>query len=190
MHQLRNWLSVFTTVLIATTLVGCVGAGSDITQVNFSGRICDTAGKPIDHLAVQISLPAFYGLAGLDANMGKPADYGHFDQWATVITDADGRFQYDFHPVTFSEEVWLFPPLGAYPKDPPKPVVGMRTNLGGDEWFIVNASGDQTFAERFNDKSKERQILPDNGDKAVISLRSAMKTSPRGWSVSISSIRP
>jgi hypothetical protein len=177
-------------VALTGSLVGCVAPGSAVTQVRFAGQLKDESGEPLGNLPIQICLPAAYGLAGLDAAMGKPADYGHQDQWVSLTTDAEGRYWYEFQPVTYSVSYWLFPPLGPMPKDPPKPVVGLRTRLADGEWFILYAEGDSSRALRWREGTEDRTPLPNGVSKPVLTLRPATEGSPPGWTTELTALRP
>lgn len=107
-------------------LSGCAAPGSSITRAALSGRIVDAQGHAVAGQQVEVMLPAQYGLAGLDAVWGQPEDYGHQTQRVTLQTDADGKFSCIFSPTTYSISFWIFPPLGTFPRQPPRPFVAMR----------------------------------------------------------------
>jgi hypothetical protein len=122
--------------------------------------------------------------------MGKPADYGHRDQWVSLSTDGDGRFGHRFEPVTYSVTHWLFPPLGPSPRDPPKPVVGLRTRLPDGAWFIVYVEGETSRAVRFREQPVERTPLPGGAGKPTVTLRPAADGAPPGWAADVSVALP
>jgi len=80
--------------LLSLLLIGCAAPGSALTRPSVRGRLVDARGHGIQNRRIDLMLPSQYGLSGLDAVWGKPEDYGHKQQVATVQTDSDGRFSH------------------------------------------------------------------------------------------------
>ena len=184
----RHFLGIVIACLASAASAGCVAPGSSVTQVEFRGRMLDPAGEPMAHRAVKVCLPAGYGLRGLDAAWGKPADYGHRDQWAWVTTEAHASFAHRFKPVSYSVLFWLLPPLGA--GRPPKPVVGLRSRLASGEWFLVYVDGDESRAVRFREATDGRAPVPGAAAKPVVTFRKRADGSPAGWTSDVTITRP
>jgi hypothetical protein len=86
---------------------------------------------------IDLVLPRAYGLAGVDTRWGKPEDYGHHDQKATVTTDANGQFEYAFAATTYSVTFWLIPPLGPIPRKPPEPYFYLKLPVQMEEFWVL-----------------------------------------------------
>jgi hypothetical protein len=102
-----------------------------------SGRLFDQAGHPLKNQQIDVLLPNQYGLSGLDARWGKPEDYGHRDQKATLATDDTGRFEHAFMPTTYSIAFWLIPPLGPIPRKPPEPYFYLKLPSQTNEFWVL-----------------------------------------------------
>ena len=187
LHLLRQML-LTGAVLVVASGGGCAAPGSALTQVELTGELRDRDGKPLAHRPLEICLPAGYGLRGLDARWGKPADYGHRDQWVTVITDGEGRFAHTFEPVSYSMLFWLVPPLGG--GRPPKPVIGLRSRLPAGEWFIVYVMGDKTRALRWRENTEQRTPLPGLVGTPALTFRKHARAKPAGWTTHVVVTRP
>lgn len=124
-------------LLCFVTFIGCAAPGSSITRVRIQGEICDQNDKPIAAKQVKLGLSKNYGLAGMDAIMGKPENYGHKDQDLTVETDNNGVFEHTFEPTTYSTSFWMIPPLGMRPQIPPQPYFFIRFYDIENEYYCI-----------------------------------------------------
>ncbi len=78
-------------------------------------------------------LPAAYGLSVYE----NPEDFGHSDRHFSVVTDSEGSFSYSFGVVIYHIGIWLIPPIGAYPRRPPAPVLYIWRTRGPTEYYAV-----------------------------------------------------
>jgi len=138
-------------------LTGCAFPGSSLTQVEFRGRLVDEGGAPLVGEQLRLTLPAGYGLAGLDRTFGEPSDYGHRDQIAVVRTDTDGRFAHVFEPTTYSMSFFLLPPLGAIPGDPPAPAIYIRWPEHAPTMLVVQNDDDEIECWIYDPVAHERR---------------------------------
>jgi len=141
MKAIRSFFAVFA-LFLPLIFAGCGAPGSVITQPGVSGRLVDGHGHGVANKRITLMLPAQYGLAGLDAAWGKPEDYGHRQQEDTVETDSTGRFNCLFPPTTYSIVLFLLPPLGVIPSQPPKPFFGLRTASVEPDSYLIGWEGD------------------------------------------------
>jgi hypothetical protein len=188
MTTCRRCIAVLLACLAGALAGGCVAPGSAMTQVELRGQLLDESGAPMAYRPLQVCLPAAYGLRGLDAAWGEPADYGHRDQWAQLTTDAEGRFVHRFEPMTYSMMYWLLPPLGA--GKPPKPVVGLRSRLASGEWFLVYLDGNKSRAVRWREGTSERTPVPGGTTAPVVTYRKGTRDDPHGWTSDVTITRP
>jgi hypothetical protein len=79
-------------------------------------------------------------LGVLDYYFGEPDDYGHTDKIDMLSIDQNGRFEGPYRHVVYHVTVFLFPPLGAFPKEPPKPYFYLEFSNQEDELYLVGAS--------------------------------------------------
>ena len=127
-------------LLLSLLLIGCAAPGSVLTQPSVRGRLVDARGHGIPNRRLDLMLPSQYGLSGLDAVWGKPEDYGHKQRVATVRTDSDGRFSHVFPSTTYSITFFLVPPLGAVPRQPPKPFFALRTSSIEPDSYLIGSN--------------------------------------------------
>lgn len=120
--------------LIVVLLTSCAAPGSTIGRVALSGAIV-TGGSAIP-VSLEATLPKHYGLGGLDLVMNAPEDFGHKDQKVNIEVK-DGTFSFQFPPVVYHVTVWLLPPLGAFPKQPPEPAYFVRFSDTPEEVYLV-----------------------------------------------------
>lgn len=113
--------------LVSAMLVGCAAPGSSITRHSIRGSIVDSRGHGVSGQRIDVVLPASYGLGGLDTYFGQPSDYGHHDRRVTLTTDRKGTFYHVFDPSIYHITFFLLPPLGTFPRQPPKPFYGIHT---------------------------------------------------------------
>ena len=197
-------MSTFNRILIGIPLLatmsflsGCAAPGSSITQAGISGRIVDSQGRGIAGRQVEVGLPASYGLAGLDAVWSKPEDYGHRSAHARLQTDADGRFTYLFPPNTYSIALWLLPPLGVLPRQPPKPFIVIRTASISPDFFVTGTDHGH-FDCRVWDHTTGRVRADTNTTSRVSGSYSLAKSErnadgrgrARGWQMDVVVIEP
>ncbi len=163
---------------------GCAAPGSAVTQVHIRGRMINARGEPVARQAVQLLLPASYGLAGLDARMGKPSRYGHKDQVVMVRTDPDGRIEHAFAETTYSIAFWLLPPLGPCPKKPPKPWVLLRTDRQTDDYWVLRMT-DSGFEASVKVRGRSTLVKQSSHEPAAFSgnMYWQPNRNPRGYLV-------
>jgi len=176
-------------------LSGCASGGSAVTQAAISGRIVDAQGHGIVGQQVEVMLPAAYGLAGSEAAWGNPADYDQRTQRTTLQTDADGRFAYIFSPTTYSTRHWIFPPLGTFPRQPPRPFVAMRIASRSPDIIIAGMDHDH-FDYRVWDHAtgKFRQDTPPRLSGSYTLFESEKAPDGRqtigGWRMDLTLVEP
>lgn len=128
----------FVPILALLLLSGCVMPGSGMTQIRIVGRVTDEHSQPVVGRNLFLIQGAGYGLNGSDSRMGKPEDYGHYDQHIDLVTDETGAFSHEFDPTTYSISSWVFPPLGARPSRAPDP--GLLCKIEGQDnevWMLT-----------------------------------------------------
>jgi hypothetical protein len=130
-------------------LNSCAAPGSAFARHSVHGKIVDSHGRGVSGKQVELVLPASYGMGGLDAMTGQPEDHGHRNQHATVITDRHGEFSHEFSSV-YHITFFLLPPLGAFPRQPPKPFYGIRV-------------APRTYFVGFNDDHFDYRVIPSSG---------------------------
>jgi len=163
---------------VSLLLVGCAAPGSSITRHCIRGTVVDSLGRGVPGQRVVIVLPASYGLGGLDTYFGRPEDYGHHDQRAMLTTDGSGNFCHLFDPCAYHITFFLLPPLGPFPRRPPKPVYGVHLSpctyvVGYDrdhfDYRIIPASGppERDPSQRVSGSYalREFQMRPDSPKK-------------------------
>jgi len=160
-HFPKNILPSVLIVFAASWWSGCAAPGSSITQAGISGRILDSKGNAQVGQKIEVGLPASYGLDAWDASTGVPQDYGHWYQHTNLVTDAQGRFSCLFSPVTYSIRMWLLPPLGAFPRLPPKPYVIIQPTNNPD--FFVTGADQDHFAFRIWDHNTKKAMVDQSG---------------------------
>lgn len=138
----RRGLFTVSGLLLSLLLIGCAAPGSARTRPSVRGRLVDARGQGIPNRRLDLMLPSQYGLSGLDAVWGKPEDYGHKQQVATVQTDSDGRFSHVFPATTYSITFYILPPIGAIPRQPPKPFFALRTSSIQPDSYLIGANRD------------------------------------------------
>lgn len=134
---MRKGIIILGVFMLCVLAGGCVFPGSGIGSVRINGRLLDASGQGIGNEQIHVLLSKEYGLAGLDAKWGKPEDYGHRDQRATLTTDNQGRFEHAFDATTYSVSYWLLPPLGPFPRKPPAPFFSLMLPAQRDEFWMV-----------------------------------------------------
>jgi len=151
-------------LVLCALATGCAAPGSAICRTRVTGHLFDQAGLPLKNQQLDLLLPSQYGLAGLDARWGKPEDYGHRDQKATLATDDKGRFDHAFMPTTYSIAFWIFPPLGTIPRKPPEPYFYLKLPSQTNEFWVLwmKKEGLETkVIERGNRTPRDQsQLLP------------------------------
>lgn len=132
-----NKILLFSVIISFVLIQGCVAPGSAIGNLKIQGEIYTNLGSPISGRELEFILPASYGLGGLDLVLNKPEDFGHKDQRFTVITDHEGKFEYDFGPQGYHMGCWLLPPVGCFPKRPPAPFLLVRFPENLNEYYAI-----------------------------------------------------
>lgn len=115
-------------------MTGCVAPGSAIGRVGFSSTIEQV--RPAAGTRMDVWLPKEYGLGGFDQVFASPEAFGHKDQ--VLSADVSGEsVTLDFPPLVYHITMWLLPPLGARPKQPPPPAYFVRFSDAPDEVYLV-----------------------------------------------------
>jgi hypothetical protein len=146
-------ISLLVLVSAVSLQPGCVAPGSSIGHLSIRGTLTADRGQPLPNEELQFLLPAAYGLGGLDLVANKPEDFGHRDQIFTATSGLGGEFSCDLGAHVYHRNVWLFPPLGGFPRHPPAPFVLVRISSIPGEYYAV-----QTRDGKF-------KIFTDDGDE-------------------------
>jgi hypothetical protein len=156
LSTLRTYSFEATLALTAVVLLsGCVAPGSTIGRLGLSGTL---AGGD-DPLSMQVTLPKHYGLGGLDLVLNRAEDFGNRDQTVTVEVK-DGAFSHEFPPVVYHVSVWLLPPLGAFPRQPPEPVYQVSFSDAPNEVYLIGIDRGGFRYDTF-DKSTRQKLKPE-----------------------------
>lgn len=132
---------------------GCVAPGSGIGSVGLIGNFNPMSGNPPQN--VNVTLPATYGLGGLDQWFGEPEDYGHKERNLSAVISG-GEFKAYFR-VVYHVAYWLIPPLGPIPRQPPPPFFVLRFPDMPDEVYIVGLVDEQVEYKVFDASSREER---------------------------------
>lgn len=114
--------------------------------------------------SISVTLPAEYGLGGLDELFGEPQDYGHKKR-RVLVTPIDNAFMVEF-PVVYHIVVWFIPPLGVVPKRPPPPFFVVQIPDEADEVYAIGLIGDRLEYKVF-DKRTRTEKSPKHSDWIV-----------------------
>lgn len=123
---------------------GCVAPGSAIGSLDVRVSLTNEEGLPLAGERVDFTLPAAYGLGGLDMILNEPEDFGHSDRAFSVTTDVNGEASYSLGEIIYHISFWMLPPLGAKPDRPPPPFLFIRVQSQPNEYYAVQ-SGDGQF---------------------------------------------
>ncbi len=135
---------------LAVLLAGCGAPGSAVARHAIRGKLLDARGRPLAGQRVEVLRPAAYGFEGLDRSFGQPESHGHHAKTLTLTTDSDGGFYHLFDPTPYNITLLFIPPIGAIPRQPPEPLMGLRDGsrtylLGSDhhhfDYRIIVPSG-------------------------------------------------
>jgi hypothetical protein len=122
--------------------LGCVAPGSSSGHLSVRGTLTSDQGQPLANEELQLLLPAAYGLGGLDLVIHEPEDFGQHDQTFRATTELNGEFFFDLGTHVYHRNVWLFPPLGGFPRHPPAPFVLVRvTSMPGEYYAVQTRDG-------------------------------------------------
>lgn len=138
-----------------TLLAGCAFPGSRLAKVGVTCRVVDAEGRGTAGTELAVSLPASYGLTGLDAIYGEPATYGHERQRHAGVTDSDGTFATEFQ-TTHTMAFFVIPPVGTLLYRQTKPLLWLRVGGSPARLYTICADGDGGLSIRERD--------PDDGD--------------------------
>lgn len=117
-----NKIRLTTNLLLSCLLLSsCSYPNSKLASVSINARLLDTNGQPLSNKKLEVTLPASYGMQEIDLEYSEPEEIGKIEQTAIVQTDLTGNFSHTFEPVTYNTAYWFLPPLGNFPKEPPKP---------------------------------------------------------------------
>lgn len=144
-------------VVLAALLSACTIPRSTTGHVAFSGYVIGSSKS--EQVSLDVTLPKNYGLGRLDLLVNTPEDFGHKDQTIRVQV-VDGRFSVQFPPVDYHANVWFLPPIGASPKQPPKPTYSVSFSDASDEVYVVGFDRD-SFKYRVFSRASGREITPD-----------------------------
>lgn len=128
---------------LISILTGCVAPGSARGHVFLRGSLELDDGQPLPDRQVNIMVPAEYGLGGFDLRFGgKPEDFGRQDEKFSVVTDESGKFALDLGDRHYHVSVWFLPPLGAFPRNPPRPFLLLRIpSFPGERYAVLTGNG-------------------------------------------------
>lgn len=110
-----------TLIFCSLLLCSCSVPNSKLASVSINARIVDANDNPVANKKLEITLPASYGMKEIDLEYSEPEEIGKVEKSAIVKTDLSGNFSYTFPDVTYNTAYWFFPPLGNFPKEPPRP---------------------------------------------------------------------
>lgn len=136
-------------------LSGCAAPGSTIGRVGLSGTLAGAE----ELISIEVTLPRTYGLGGLDLVLNRPEDFGNRDQTVTLPVKG-GTFSYEFPPVVYHVTVWLLPPLGAFPKQPPEPVYQVSFSDAPNEVYLIGIDRG-AFRYEALEKSTRQKLKPE-----------------------------
>jgi len=136
-------------------LAACAAPGSALGRIGISGAV--VSDQPLD--SIQVTLPKYYGLEGLDLVMNKPEDFGNTDR-TVLIHVVGGQFSYEFQPIVYDIIFWLLPPLGPFPRHPPEPYFTVAFSGTPDEVYLIGFEKG-TFRYKVYSRSSHAQLAHD-----------------------------
>ncbi len=146
-------------------LTACAIPGGLNTQVVVSGQLLDAQGRAQSGQAIELTLPAEYGMSEIDHEHGSAEEFGRRAQKRTAVTDFLGSFSAEFTPVEYSTAWWVLPPLGRFPRLPPEPMILIRVMDQPSTWYqVLLKDGDIVYT-----------ILTSNASGLVPARKNAMR---------------
>lgn len=152
-------LKKFLLILVNILLCSCSVPNSKLASVSINARLEDLVGNPVPNKKVEVTLPGSYGLNEIDIEYSEPGDVGKAEQTAIVQTDLSGTFSHTFENVTYNTAYWFFPPLGNFPKAPPKPSFVIRMLDSANAVYSIGWDDDEklNYAIVRSNRNKDRK---------------------------------
>lgn len=175
---MNKYLCIFI-FLIFASLQGCAAPGSAIGRISIDGEIKP---PPKDELKLRVTLDKHYGLGGLDEYFGKPEDYGHHDKINILNVNDDGVFKGPEAEVIYHMTFWILPPIGGFPKTPPKPYFFIEFSNIKDEIYLVGEAGESIDYKVFHIPTR-KEISKEDAYWQIVSGKYLPIESegPKGW---------
>lgn len=171
-----RWFLWLVPVLWFTFLVD-FGLGSGTVQdVIVRGRILTFDGRPLANEAVDVHLPATYGLSAIEAR--EPAQYGNRTRIGHVTTNANGEFSHSFGPLVYHIDFFFVPFTTEVPSKPPGLVFSVRVPRVSSEHYVVKAregsyrvvSEELPGASPLRSLAVREELLEDGGPVALTAV--------------------
>ena len=113
-------------IFLLISLISCSLPNSKLASVSINATVVDATGKVIPNKRMEITLPASYGMREIDMEYSEPEEIEKREQTVIVQTDLTGTFSHTFESVSYNTAYWWLPPLGNFPKEPPRPSFVIR----------------------------------------------------------------
>ena len=179
---MRSFVGIF--VIISSVLIqGCAAPGSALGRVSINGVVNELNSEGLE---LKLVLDKNYGMGGPDSYFGTPEDYGYKDKINVVEINEDGKFHGEELDVVYHRTFLLLPPLGGFPKKPPKPYYFLEFSNKKSETYLVGESKNG-FDYKVYDKSSRTEI---EKYKAYWNIKSGEfveleKEGQKGWLLTI-----
>lgn len=145
-------------LIILTNLVGCVAPGSKITTFKFSADFYEDTKQDVK---LKVIFPGSYGYSDFDLKFVSQEALSKFDQVFEVSATNGVATTNDFGSF-YHVGVWLFPPIGAFPKEPPPPMFIIEFSNAEGELYLVTLIEDKLRYKVYNVISKKYLSLKES----------------------------